>query len=393
MSEIKKDNKTKKVKRAEQTLRSCILGAISSGVVNIRRVVSWDENTRWKKGYSSDSAWTLLLAQIRRQQKTMGSQRVNELMLSMDAAITAAEQKVVEKVCLGADAAETKEGKREKKSETEEIGAMRQEMKIMNEKIEKLLSMFAQHISPGAVAAPTISSSSSSSSTMVKSQDKVSDVVVSGFTESKTTHEKEREEEGEEKEEETTSLPSKKKRKFEESNEQGGEECKDEISKFSIKQGETDISLSSDKGESMQHMRGKECLIDHLHEWSFKIVCPCCKRFETYEFRDTNFSAEREYRFHAPDGNLFIFDVVIKDNKETEGHGKIAFILEVKYSHTCTAKKQKYLNASFKDKWLEIDAERLIDCDERKEFELRLMSKQKCEKCAGAGLDGGDKQT
>ena len=114
MSEGKKDNKAKKVKKAEQTLKSCILDAISSGVANIRKVVIEEETTSWKSGYSNDTAWTLLLARIRRQQKTMGGQRVNELMLSMDAAITAAEQKVVEKASPGADATDATEGKETK---------------------------------------------------------------------------------------------------------------------------------------------------------------------------------------------------------------------------------------------------------------------------------------
>ena len=95
------------------------------------------------------------------------------------------------------------------------------------------------------------------------------------------------------------------------------------------------------KGESVQHARGKACLVDHLHEWVFNLVCPCCsKLMKVYEFRDPNLSTEQEYRFCTPDGSVFIFDVVVKDNKDDKDDEKIAFILEVRYTHASTTKRR-----------------------------------------------------
>ena len=198
------------------------------------------------------------------------------------------------------------------------------------------------------------------------------------------------------------------KRKYEESGEKSKEEEEEEEEEGEESSGELSVkrreltrlasSASSDsldspdsaastkrKGESVQHARGKACLVDHLHEWVFNLVCPCCsKLMKVYEFGDPNLSTEQEYRFCTPDGSVFIFDVVVKDNNDDQDekdNEKIAFILEVKYTHASTTKKKDYLDSEFKGKWLEIDARKLVDCDERKEFELKLISKESCAKC------------
>jgi hypothetical protein len=122
---------------------------------------------------------------------------------------------------------------------------------------------------------------------------------------------------------------------------------------------------------------GKVCLIEHLPEWVFNIVCPRCQKpVDCHEF------AGEEYRFELPgttttaDKNTnkhFVFDVAVKENKENK---EIAFILEVKQTHTCTVEKKKYLDVAWKGKWLEI-----VHCEDRDDFELELSAREECSAC------------
>ena len=166
---------------------------------------------------------------------------------------------------------------------------------------------------------------------------------------------------------------------------------------FAHAAGETTICTG--RGETIQHARGKVCFVEHLPEWVFNIVCPRCRALiKTHEFGNPEWSAEEEYRFELPgttgdEKNInkhFVFDVVVRDQvgdmgrKSKQRQGEVPqFIIEVKQTHACTVAKKAYLNAAWKGKWLEIEAETLLDCEDRDDFELELLAnkEEECSKC------------